>query len=96
MGFMLGLKAFVAAVSSCGDKFGIFGAGGNTGNSTTIFGTKEGNSGNVGGCGRVGMSGIFIGIVSPIIFCKLFKREVIAACDRLLSQFTPGIAMVGG
>lgn len=40
-----------------GIMFGIFGAGGNTGSSSSIFGIKEGNSGNSGGPTNVGILG---------------------------------------
>jgi hypothetical protein len=45
-----------------GAIFGILGAGGSTGSSIFIFGIKEGNSGNIGGCDKSGILGIDVGM----------------------------------
>ena len=50
------------AVSISGAILGSFGAGGRTGSSILILGTKEGNSGRVGGAGSKGIVGTESGI----------------------------------
>ena len=42
-----------------GERFGIFGAGGNVGRFKSMLGINEGSSGSVGGAGSVGILGIF-------------------------------------
>jgi len=60
MQYILAMNSAILMESSIfGEIFGTFGAGGMTGKVILTFGMNDGNSGNCGGPGKIGMVGRF-------------------------------------
>jgi len=81
-------------VSISGAIFGIFGAGGRTGNSILMFGINEGNSGRVGGDGNNGIVGNERGICTHIPINNLSNK--IDIFSRSAADIFALITILGG
>ena len=78
--FQINFAAVMAHFIEFGNS-GIFGAGGNNGNSISTLGMKDGNSGNVGGDGIRGMSHTSKEILPKSIFINCHNKSIHNAND---------------